>query len=364
MDWQFEWRRTWTEVWSEDFQQHWRDVLAASLQADVFHQPEVIRSWAETYGDVVGAQPCFGIATHSTGNQVLVLWIVVNYQGRLGQRRVLEPAGQSYFGYHRLLVTERHQGQIDWPSFWLAVRSALADICDQALLPYVGEEQGQGVFSEPASEQNPVLNLEGVGDLAALLERCSANHRGDVRRRLRRISECGDVSLWIPGNMEIDAAQADFVERFLPAYDEIWRERPAGNMFNRPGVLDFAKRVLVEGLASGWAHYSVLRIAGEPVAWHLGLIDKGQLYWWIPTHAPSWNDWSPGKVLLAKLIEQGIAAGWTHLHFQTGGHDYKLAWANTDANLRTIRWQSPTLKGKVLSFYDSLMAVRTSGTKA
>ena len=358
MAWQFEWRRNWPEVWAEDFQQRWRSLLAAAELTNVYHRPEVVRSWAETCGEAIGAQPCFGLARHSDGHRLLLPWIVVTYAGRLGRRRVLEPAGQSFFGYHSPLAANGRQEKLNWPGFWSAARHELRGVCDQALFRFLDQEQAQGAMSESCADQNPMLDLAGVTDLATLLESRSANHRGDVRRRLRRIAERGEISLWIPGETDVDVARADFLERFLPAYDEIWRRRPAGNMFNRAGVKDFVERVLTEGLAAGWAHYSAMKVGGEPVAWHLGLIDRRQFYWWIPTHAQSWNDWSPGKVLLARLIEQGIADGWTHLHFQTGGHDYKLAWANADANLRTIRWQSPTLKGKVLSLYDSVMTVR------
>lgn len=351
MAWQFEWRRNWPEVWAEEFQRRWRELLAVAEQTIVYHRPEVIRSWVETCGEAIGAQPCFGIARHSDGHRLLLTWVIVTYVGRLGRRRVLEPAGQSFFGYHSPLVVS---GNIDWSEFWRAVRHELRGVCDQALFRFLNADQAQGAMSENCTDRNPVLDLTGLADLAALLESRSANHRGDVRRRLRRMVERGEISLWIPGEAEVDVAQTDFLERFLPAYDEIWRQRPAGNMFARAGVKEFAERALTEGLTAGWAHYSVLNVGDEPVAWHLGLMDNRQLYWWIPTHAQSWSDWSPGKVLLTKLIEQGIADGWTHLHFQTGGHDYKLAWANADANLRTIRWQSPTLKGKVLSLYDRL----------
>ncbi len=358
MAWQFEWQRSWSKVWAEDFQQNWRALLTGAPQTNVYHRPEVVRSWVETCGEEIDAQPCFGVARHSKGHCLLMPWIIVTYAGRLGQRRVLEPAGQSFFGYHSPLVVMQQQEKLDWTAFWLAVRHELRDVCDQALFRFLDEKQAQGVMSESCTDQNPMLNFDGVNDFATLLERCSTNHRGDIRRRMRRMAECGEVSLWIPAKTEVEAARSDFVERFLPAYDEIWGTRPTGNMFHQTGVMDFATRVLTEGLANGWAHYSVLKVAGEPVAWHLGLIDQAQLYWWIPTHASRWNDFSPGKVLLAKLIQQGITEGWTRLHFQTGGHHYKLAWANEDARLRTIRWQSPTLKGKILSFYDGVLATR------
>src|SRR5687768_7339114 len=100
MAWQFEWRQTWPEVWVEDFQQMWRKLLAAAPQANVYHRPHLVRSWVETCGKAINAHPCFGIARDSDGQCLLLPWIVVTYVGRFGMRRVLEPAGQDFFGYH------------------------------------------------------------------------------------------------------------------------------------------------------------------------------------------------------------------------------------------------------------------------
>jgi hypothetical protein len=59
------------------------------------------------------------------------------------------------------------------------------------------------------------------------------------------------------------------------------------------------RRGITYGLGS---LYTALWVAGKPIAWHLGLIDGGALYWWIPTDDPVWKNFSPGKVLLAMLI--------------------------------------------------------------
>jgi CelD/BcsL family acetyltransferase involved in cellulose biosynthesis len=349
--WRVTWRRQWAEVWTPDFQAHWRQLLHSAPTATVYHRPELIRAWAETCGEANGIEPLVGWAEGGEGERVLLPWVVARHGGRFVRRRVAEPAGQSLFGYHDPLVSG--EGPSLTSSFWNAVRRSIARFCDQALIRFVHPEFAPARHAEPCGEENPVLQLEGLESLDAMLARCSSNHRGDVRRRLRRLAEKGAFSLHVAAPGEERAVLAEFRGALLPSYDAVWSARPEGNMLQRPGVLPFVERALLEGVRGGWAHYCALRVNGEPIAWHLGFFHHNELYWWIPAHDPRWEDFSPGKVLLALLIEHGIGQGWRRLHFLTGGHRYKLDWKPAPLELRTIRWHSPSLRGKTLSYYDA-----------
>jgi CelD/BcsL family acetyltransferase involved in cellulose biosynthesis len=184
-----------------------------------------------------------------------------------------------------------------------------------------------------------------------------------VRRQLRRLEEKGQVLLWVAGPSDAIAALHDFSQRFVSAYQQVWRSRPSGSLLDKPGLLEFFTRVVAEGVPSGWGHYAILYVADTPIAWHLGLLHRRSLYFWVPTHNPPWENWSPGKALLAKLIEYGITQGWTRLHFLTGGHPYKFAWRPDPQDLRTVRWHAPTPRGRIIACYDALHGSSTPEPK-
>jgi CelD/BcsL family acetyltransferase involved in cellulose biosynthesis len=354
MGWRFEWIREWPRVWDTEFQATWRHIQASDPLGHVYHRPDLVRAWAETRGREVGAQAMVGIASDEVGRRVLLPWVSVSYPGRFTRRRVLEPAGQSLFGYHDPLVDGYEADTLDWPAFWEAARRASADECDQALFRFVDPRYGRGPRSEPCGEVSPVLNLVGVADLDACLSRCSAKHRGDVRRQMRRLEEKGQVTLWVAGPTEADEAARDFTDRFVPAYRDLWGARPAEDMLTEPGMTDFLERVIRSGIPSGWAHYAVLRVDGVPIAWHLGLLHQDELYWWMPTYDAAWETLSPGKTLLARLIEHSIAQRWRRVHFLTGGQWYKLAWKPEIMELRAVRWHAPTVAGALCACYDAV----------
>jgi CelD/BcsL family acetyltransferase involved in cellulose biosynthesis len=329
----------------------WAALLEDSAHANVYHQPALVRAWAETHGRALGAEPLFALASNSSGARVLLPLVVVTQRGRRTARRSLTAAGESFFGYHDPLVSGGADAA-DWIGFWNAVRRETASECDQALLRFVHQPFAAGPLAA-SGEPTPVLDLSGSADLDDVLARCSANHRGDVRRRLRRIREEGHVTLAVHDSASLDAAVRDFTQGFVPAYSAYWRARPEGCMLDRPGVADFVNRVLGDGLRGGWAHYAVLKIGDRPIAWHLGLTFRDALYWWIPAHDEVWQTFSPGKVLLAELIAGAIRSGTRTLHFLTGVQRYKLDWKPDLIPLSAVRWHAPSAKGTVLAWYDA-----------
>ena len=351
-DWTFEWRRSWDEVWDAPFVAQWRGVFEASTCVHVYHRPELVRQWADTVGAAICAEPCVGFATSSNGAKVVLPWVLVPYGGRLTVRRTLETAGSAMFGYHSPLVAAE-PATINWGSFWVAAREAVGGACDQALFRLVEPALGAGDGMRRDSEESPVLTLAGCTDLDRVLARCSSSHRVDVKRQFRRVRERGDVTLKIAGPGDVGWAIDSLRRDLLPAYRLLWKERSIKSTMLQPGVDAFLEGVVTAGVPAGWGHYGALHVGGVPVAWHLGFLDAGRLYWWLPTHDAEWSAYSPGKLLLAALIDHGCRAGWQEIHLLTGNHAYKAAWNPSPYQMTAVTWNAPTLRGRLMTWYDA-----------
>jgi CelD/BcsL family acetyltransferase involved in cellulose biosynthesis len=351
--WRFEWKRSWPDVWAPDFVDRWNRLRRASPTAHVYQNPAVVRAWAETCGASVRAEPLVGMAVGPGGVEVLVPWTVHRVRGRVAARRQLAYAGDDLFGYHDPLAAGDAVDATDWSDFWQSARAAVSDLHDQAIFRAVGARLAPA-GAEPSGDKSSVLHFSGAAGFDRLFESCSASHRGDVRRCRRRLAERGEVSLWVAGRDEGEQALADWKTGGAPAYRDLWTRRNRRNTTWRPGLDDLLARLLTQGLAEGWGHYTVLRVDGESIAWHVGLADSGRLYWWIPAHRYECQSFSPGKLLLAAVIEHLMKQGWRELHFLAGEHAYKLAWHPDGCDLRALRWHAPGLRGAIFSWYDAL----------
>jgi CelD/BcsL family acetyltransferase involved in cellulose biosynthesis len=77
------------------------------------------------------------------------------------------------------------------------------------------------------------------------------------------------------------------------------------------------------------------------VAAHLGVRSDRVLHHWIPAYDRSLKTYSPGLILLLKMLEHAPAAGITILDFGQGTQEFKLRFANaqqTTAYGTVERW--------------------------
>jgi CelD/BcsL family acetyltransferase involved in cellulose biosynthesis len=351
VSWRLSWLGGWDEVRDPAFVIQWRRLGAESAGPTGFQQPEVVSPWLTESAEPGGSSPLFGWAEHGSGARALLPWVRNSRRGRLIHRRIAEPALGSLAGYTDPLYV----GDARWiPELWSRIHVELADRVEQGLFRFVHRELAP-LDSNSASDASPVLELPAGATLAQLLAGTSANHRGDLGRRRRRLAERGAVDLALFTDPAL--AVHEFDGPFRDAYTAQWRGSASGSLLDQPGTAAFLRRLLSEQ-AGGWAHFSALRVEGRAVAWHLGFVFRNELYWWFPTYDPAWAGYSPGKVLLAHLVELGLASGWRCIHFLTGGHDYKLAWRPRPADLVTVRWFSPSLVGRALGAYDRLRTGR------
>ena len=351
--WRFEWRRDWVAVWAPDFMSKWECLLATSAHANVYHQPALVRAWAETHGRALGAEPLFGLGTGPNGALVLLTFIVASRRGRRASRRLLSAVGEGFFGYHDPLVSASNATDIDWSEFWNLVRRHTAGECDQGLLRFVHAAHATGPLTEPGSDASPLIDVSTCLTLDDAFARCSKDHRHETRRLLRRLGDRGAVVLHVAESCDAMLALDDLANGFLPAYNAHWRAKPTGSMFDRAGVLDFASRVVGEGTRDGWAEYGRMTVGVNPVAWYVGLVHRESFYLWITTYDVAYQEFSPGRLLLTLIIKRCIERGVKLVHLLTGDQPYKREWRPTEQSMRTVRWYAPTVKGWLLGRYDS-----------
>jgi len=355
LGWQYRWYRDWTAVWSE-LETEWRLMLRDAPSSNPYHLPEFVRAWSRAIG-AHGVTPLIGVFHHLSGHRVLLPWVVVRHEGRFVERRILEFAGRELSGYQAPLIVPQKGEAIDFDDLWRAIQLATEGECDRGLMRYLGTDVAPS-WARPMGEATPVLDLTTVSSLEDLLSRCSQNHRGDVRRRIRRLRERGDVEFWAASSTETTAVASDLRERFLVQHAIVCREKGYPDPFARPEAGSFLQFLFTTGLEEGFSFYGSLRVGGESIAWILGLVHQQALYWWRPAYHSEWKGLSPGKVLLASTLEYAISRGWKKVHFHAGGQPYKLAWKPDLPSMSSVTWYPPGVRSSTLSWYDRLAGTR------
>jgi CelD/BcsL family acetyltransferase involved in cellulose biosynthesis len=207
-------------------------------------------------------------------------------------------------------------------------------------------------------EATPVLDLTAISSLEDLLSRCSPNHRGDVRRRFRRLRERGEVRFWVAASGDAAAVNVELHQRFLTQHAIVCREKGYRDPFAGTEGASFLERLFATGLESGSSFYGSLRVGEESIAWILGFVHRDEFYWWRPAYHTERKALSPGKVLLASMLEYAVGRGWKKVHFHAGSQPYKLAWKPDFPSTSSVSWYPPGVRSSTLSWYDRLAGTR------
>lgn len=178
---------------------------------------------------------------------------------------------------------------------------------------------GQAVFGpwKTVSTSSPILDISDSTPVGS-----TALH-SDHRRKWRRLEDSH-------GAIEIDLDVRD------PALLETcmkWKS----DQYHRSGNLDLFARPWARTLANVISDYhephfagmlSVLRAGGQPIAMHFGMRSLKFWHYWFPAYDPQFQRFSPGILLLLKMIEGAPALGLNAIDFGKGENHYKLRMFN------------------------------------
>jgi CelD/BcsL family acetyltransferase involved in cellulose biosynthesis len=213
---------------------------------------------------------------------------------------------------------------------WKALLAALADLPwrmldlrpvvetspTAALLPALARAAGFSCRLEPV-DRCPVIDLPPTWD--AYLASLSGKDRHELRRKLRRAEAAGPRVEVARTPAGIAAAMDSFVA--LHRRSKVGKAR-----FMDERMEAFFREVGTAFAAAGWAALWVLWLDKRPAAALFCLEYAGSVSLYNSGFDPEARALSPGVVLIARTIEDGIARGFRRYDFLRGEEPYKYGF--------------------------------------
>ena len=166
----------------------------------------------------------------------------------------------------------------------------------------------------------PVLRMKGK-DYKAIQESWTKGNRSDVRRQIKRLNGLGELGLEVFGTRQ---ERARHYGPFLEMHERRWRASGFYDPMSK-GNRKLYYSGLIERLGNS-LHFSALCLDGRPVSYHMGFLYNGRFYYYKPAYDIEYENYSPGKVHIACLLERGCAEGWSAFDFLRGEEAYKFNW--------------------------------------
>ncbi len=205
--------------------------------------------------------------------------------------------------------------------------------------------------------ESPLLKIPGTGDLRArvvngevcpvltlapTVERFRAGlNKGQKRSLLRaerKLKEAGDVSLKTAGAPEFCSA----LEDLFRLHKASWTAKDSPGVLADSAVQRFHCEAGGAFLQTGNLRLYSLEVGGRTIASLYTLVNRERVYGYLGGFDPGLDKFSPGSVLLGRVMEDCIRRGAREFDFLRGAENYKYAWGAADRpNYRLILWHSP-----------------------
>lgn len=316
-NWNFKIISSWDDVFDGKNVRKWQDHVENAEETHVFFHPLLARIWVDTYRPLRDIRPVFIWAYDKNGNAALMPMVLWRRNWKNAFKKMLIPFGYSDFDYHDPIFSKK-PSDTEYDAFWEELLERLERFgADEISIDGVVRTSHHTEWEE--TEICPGLSLADIHSSEELLKFLKPNLRMNIKRRTKRLSEMGELTL---KEFKSWDEASGFFEVFMKAHSEHWP-----NAYKAPG---FHKNILQHGLSTDIVTFSALCIGDRPVAGHLGFRFRGRFYYYMTAFDRELSKLAPASIHLFRLIEDSIGRGLEVYDHLRGDETYKGGWSNQD----------------------------------
>lgn len=306
----------------------------------VFQTLEWLENWERRVGQRSGVEPCL-VAVYDGGTPLYFFPFGI---ARKGFVRALVWLGGEFADYGAPIVARDRGNEatdparaVDFRTVWNEVLAKLppADVVWLKRIPerIDGRENPMRVLEcDPYPSRAWAARLRGTWE-ETYETHAGAKTRSTDRRKSRRLAEMGEVT-WTIADGSDEAALRRVTQAMIEQKEKRYREIRARNVFESEESRGFFLQPVESLLRSGWLNISELSLNGRVITTHWGMVYRDRFYYFMPSFAPGpWTRFSPGRLLLLRLLEWCLDHGVKVFDFTVGDEAYKADWCDEEMRL-------------------------------
>lgn len=314
----------------------WERLWTSAMRANVFNSFSYVEAWWRVYGER------YRVFTPvvTDGDEVVAILPLILADSSLRffcfsdadfNDALVKPGGAVAF---RPLFATLEDARSQWTSCFLENVPE-----DSPLLQWL---RGTSLvrFSEHVLNVCPTINLRK--DREAEFERLLG--KKPTTQEEKRLQRFGNLQF---RHIEDRAEILNHLPVFFRQHAHRWALEGTRGRFTHETSRDFYKRIVMSLDPSRELRFSVLEAGSIPLAYHLGFEWGGRMLFFKPTFDIDYWDFSPGRVLLRKLLQYARDKNLEEFDFSIGDEDYKHKYANLTRHNYEIRIANTKLTSRV-----------------
>jgi len=169
----------------------------------------------------------------------------------------------------------------------------------------------------------------------------------DTERQINRLNKIGKLSFKIANDIN---DYSKLTNHMVDLKSEQYIRTKVKNIFENESYKNFYHSFYEQESQQQFLHLSCLNLDSESIAVHWGLLDKknNTLFYLMPSHDNNkWSKYSPGRILMIKLLEWCENNNIKIFDMTSGNERYKQTWSNKNITIYNFL-ESKTLKGFIV----------------
>jgi CelD/BcsL family acetyltransferase involved in cellulose biosynthesis len=162
----------------------------------------------------------------------------------------------------------------------------------------------------------------------------------DSKRQLNKLLKLGSVEFKI---IEVEDTEYEFYFNKLIAFKRFrYKYTGVKDIFENDINVEFYKNIRFRmNEETAKTHLSILKLNEELIAAHWGVVDEKSFYYILPSYNHKYENYSPGRLLMERLINNSIQNNLGFFDFTQGEEIYKKKWSDLSIELFEIcKWNS------------------------
>jgi CelD/BcsL family acetyltransferase involved in cellulose biosynthesis len=314
----------------------WDRLLATAKANTVFLTSGWLRAWAETYGRHANL-----LIPQIWRNGDLIAAVALQESDG-----IIRFAGTGPSDYLDLVIASSLDEQTAGNAAAVMLSSA-KDNCARFrcfLLDRVPLENGS--FSRLTESASPYYSTRLGTVLAPSMDMETAEEKlqkKSLRRHERALQKQGNLVT------ETLTRARDILPRLDEFFDQHvrrWEGTPYPSLFQNEIARAFYRTLTAHLDQTGILRFTQIRLNGHLAAAHFGFFHGGRFTWYKPSFEPALARYSPGEVLIKRLIERALAEGAAELDFTIGEEAFKYRFATKTREIATLHITDSRLRAR------------------